>query len=394
MNGAAWAGRLGIVIAIIIIEKASQALAWFLVLAAALGWIGYALWNGGFLSAATRQRLVGLMPWRPKRSSSAPLPIIDEIQLAERLKERIIGQDEVIGQISAQIRRRIAARREDKPIAVLCFAGPPGVGKTELAKVLVDVLYNGQEHLHFFSLSELGKSESAAATLFGHPGSLGEGTLTSALLRQPRAVVLLDEIEKAHPDILKRFLSAWNDGFLTDQKSGVKSSTTEAIFILTTNANQSEIGELVAVHEGTTEDLNRKVKDMLSVGENRLAPEVLSRIDTVFAFKPMKGIDIAYVVALQIEKLAKSYGLEVADKGISKEILIDAVEKLEKLGTKGGVREIAREIELGVADGLIDAKAGGAKHVRFEVDGTKVKVVPVDANTAVGKSEISAKAEA
>ena len=392
MNGGAWAGRIGIVIAIIIIEKASQALAWFLVLVAALAWIGYALWNGGFLSAGTKTSLVNLVPWRSKPRRDA-LPVLDEEVLAGRLKERIIGQDEVIDQIAAQIRRRIAARREDKPVAVLCFAGPPGVGKTELAKVLTDVLYNSPEHLHFFSLAELGRSESAAATLFGHPGSLGEGTLTSALLRQPRAVVLLDEIEKANPDILKRFLSAWNDGFVTDQKSGKKSSTTEAIFILTTNARQREIGDLVAAHEGTVEELNRKVKDMLSVGEAQLAPEVLSRIDTVFAFKPMQGIDIAYVVALQIERLARSYGLEVADEGIAKELLLGAVEKLEKLGTKGGVREIAREIELGVADGLIDAKAGGAKLVRFEVDGTKVKVVPVrndermEGNAAVAKEE-------
>jgi ATP-dependent Clp protease ATP-binding subunit ClpA len=394
MNGAVWAGRLGIIIAIIIIEKASPALAWFLVLACALAWLGYGLWNGDFLTKTQKDWLLGLVG-RGNRDDG-PI-VIDPERFAAELKDQIIGQDEVIDQIATQLRRRLAARRPDKPIAVLCFAGPPGVGKTELAKVLTEALYPGRQRLHFFSLAELGRSESAAATLFGHPGSLGDGTLTSALLREPQAVVLLDEIEKANPEVLKRFLSAWNDGFVTDQKSGAKSDTSKAIFILTTNANQREIGELVASHAGTTDELNRKVKDMLSVGEKALAPEVLSRIDTVFAFRPMKGIDIAYVVALQIEKLAKSYGLEVAGGGIKKEILLDAVERLEKIGTKGGVRDIAREIEEKVADGLIDAKASGAKEVRFEVEGTLVKVVPADgkAATAAGdKSEASAKAEA
>ncbi|MBL8235373.1 MAG: ATP-dependent Clp protease ATP-binding subunit, partial [Bryobacterales bacterium] len=215
----------------------------------------------------------------------------------------------------------------------------PGVGKTELAKALADVLYGGGDSLLFFSLADLGKSQFAASTLFGAPrGHVGgEGSLTSALLRSPNSVVLLDEIEKAHPDVMKRFLSAWNDGFLTDQQNGLKVPTNGAIFILTSNANSREIGELAEAHTGTLDELNRKVKDLLSVGDSALAPEVLSRIDTVFTFSPMKGIDIAYVVALQIERLAKSYGLEVAEGGIRKEILIDAVQRLQKTGTKGGV---------------------------------------------------------
>ena len=379
-GGAAWASRLGIIIAIIIIEKASPALAWFIVAAAILAWIGYLLWFGRFLPGRARARIEALVPGKPTLKASDPLTVIDDKVLAEKLKEQIIGQDPVVDQIAAQIRRRVAARRPDKPIAVFCFVGPPGVGKTELAKVLTNVLYKNGENLHFYSLAELGRSQFAATTLFGAPRGQagGEGSLTNALARTPNAVVLLDEIEKAHPDVLKRFLSAWNDGFLTDQHSGQKIATGGVIFILTSNASSREIGEVVEQHSGSLDELNRKVKDMLSIGDNALAPEVLSRIDTVFAFAPMKGIDIALVVALQIERLTKSYGLEVAGGGIRKEILIDAVTRLQKLGTKGGVRDIAREIEAEVADGLIDAKAGGARQVRFEPDGTKVKVIRVD----------------
>lgn len=309
------------------------------------------------------------------------LKVIDDKELAATLKDRIVGQDEVIDQIALQLRRRVAARRPEKPIAVFCFAGPPGVGKTELAKVLTDVLYKDRNHLLDFSFAEMGGRPEAATSLFGAPKGYvgGEGNLTTALRRIPNAIVLLDEIEKAHPDVLKRFLTAWNDGHVTDQHTGRKSSTKEAVFLLTTNANQHEIGELCENHTGTADELNAKVKDLLSVGERALAPEVLSRIDTVFAFRPLKGSDIAWVVALQIEKLAKEYGLQVAGRGIEKEILIRAVETLTKTGTKGGVRDIQRAIETQVADGLIDARSEGATHVRFVSDEDKVKVVAVEA---------------
>ena len=307
------------------------------------------------------------------------LTVIDAEALAAQLKEQIVGQDDVIDQIATQLRRRVAAKRPDKPIAVFCFAGPPGVGKTELAKAITDAVYKDRNHLLLYSFAEMGKAREAATTLFGSPKGYvgGEGKLTSDLRRIPNAVVLLDEIEKAHPDVLKRFLNAWNDGKIMDQNTGASSSTKDALFILTTNANYREINDLVSNHTGTTDELNRKVKDMLGTGDDALAPEVMSRIDTVFAFRNLKGIDIAYVVALQIERLAKSYGLEVAGGGIQKEILIKAVETLSKTGTKGGVRDIARAMEDQVADGLIDAKTDGAKQVRFVADGDKIKVVAV-----------------
>ena len=227
MNGAAWAGRLGIIIAIIIIEKASPALAWFLVLASIIAWAGYLAYAGNYLP-----RWVVDMIERKQEPvpSAALLTVIDDKELAEKLKDQIVGQDEVIDQIATQVRRRVAARRPDKPIAVFCFAGPPGVGKTELAKVLNETLYKDRNHLHFYSFAEMGKSQASASTLFGAPKGYngGEGTLTSALRRIPNAVVLLDEIEKAHPDTLKRFLSAWNDGAVTDQSTGARSPTSEA----------------------------------------------------------------------------------------------------------------------------------------------------------------------
>jgi ATP-dependent Clp protease ATP-binding subunit ClpA len=304
----------------------------------------------------------------------------DEKALIEELQSKIVGQDDVIAQIAAQLKRRFLARRKEKPIAVFVFAGPPGVGKTEMAKAITEAIYKDRNHLHFYSLASLGKTDRANWSLFGamkgHVG--GEGSVTQDLRRIPKAVVLLDEIDKTSPDVMKGFLSAWNDGFITDNYSGSRVSTNDAIFIMTTNANQREIVELVANHTGTDDELGEKMKGMLSVGENALADEVLSRIDDVFAFRNLKGIDIAYVVALQIERLAKEYNLQIADGGIDNAILLQAIETLEKVGTKGGVRDITRRLERKIADGLIDAKGGGAKSVRLAADGDTIKVIPAD----------------
>jgi ATP-dependent Clp protease ATP-binding subunit ClpA len=120
----------------------------------------------------------------------------------------------------------------------------------------------------------------------------------------------------------------------------------------------------------------------------QFAPEVLSRVDDVFAFRELAGLDIARVVALEIEKTAKSYSLEIAGQGIDPEILMTAIEEFTENKPSGGVREIARHIEDKIADGLIAARAEGAKSVMFEADGPDVRVLPVDEpSSSAGPSE-------
>jgi ATP-dependent Clp protease ATP-binding subunit ClpA len=299
---------------------------------------------------------------------------IDAAALAAKLKGRVIGQDAVIDSIAAQLRRRLAARRPDKPVAVFCLAGPPGVGKTHLAKILTAELYADQTHLHFFDMSQFGQPH-AAASLFGqargYVGSTSYGALTAALRDTPDSVVLLDEFEKAHPDVHKRFLTAWNDGFITEVSDGARIATSEAIFILTTNAASRRIGEIARDHAHEPDEADRLIKRAL--GDAQFAPEVLSRIDSVFAFRPLEGLDIARVVALEIEALCKQFGIALEAGGIDPAILLDAIDALQKR-SDGGVRDIARAIERQVTDGLLDARGKGARSVRLRASGTEVRV--------------------
>lgn len=368
--------RLFMVMAVIGVAAASRNLAFFLVGTAAvctLAMIAYkGLYQGRYLPQsvlAVLDRWTGRQQAKP---DEAKLTAIDARELAGKLKARVIGQDEVIDEIARILRRRIVARRPDKPLAVFCFAGAPGVGKTLLAKVMAEALYGSPAHLHFVDMSQ-----NAPSSLFGSPrgyvGSDRYGEVTMALRDLPNSVMLLDEFEKADSEVHKRFLTAWNDGFVTEASDGAKFSTAETIFILTTNAATRRIGEMARDHKGTQEELDRMVKSTLA--DAQFAPEVLSRIDEVFAFRELKGLDIARVVALEIENIARQFGLQIAPAGINPQILLDAIEQVSQQRAMGGVRDISRAIERQIADGLVDAKLQGATHVRLEDQAGKIAVV-------------------
>jgi ATP-dependent Clp protease ATP-binding subunit ClpA len=224
-------------------------------------------------------------------------------------------------------------------------------------------------------MTQFSSGGHAATQLFGsskgYVGSDTYGKLTGALRESPDAIVLLDEMEKAHAEVHKNFLTAWNDGFITEASDGRQISTTNAIFVMTTNAATDVLQALQANHADDPDELRRVAT--IALREAGFAPEVLNRIDRIFIFKALSGLDIARVTALEIELMIQSYGLAVSEGGIDPEILIDMMRRQRKLGTGSSSRDLVRAAEESIADTLIEAKQRGYTRVSIvELEGRVV----------------------
>lgn len=224
--------------------------------------------------------------------------------LEERLHQRVVGQDKAVDAIANAVRRNRAGLQDpNRPIGSFLFLGPTGVGKTELCKALADVLFQDENAIVRIDMSEFMERHSVSRLIGAPPGYVGYeegGKLTEAVRRRPYSVVLLDEIEKAHPDVFNILLQVLDDGRLTDNH-GNTVDFKNTIVIMTSNIGSSII-QKITEDKGSMEEIDAAVNDLLKA---KLPPEFLNRIDEKIVFHPLSKEQLEKIVDIQLQRIVK-----------------------------------------------------------------------------------------
>ncbi len=271
------------------------------------------------------------------------------IHMEDRLRERVVGQDEALDKVSAAVRRSRAGLQDpNRPIGSFIFMGPTGVGKTETARALAEFLFDDERAMIRIDMSEFMEKHSVARLIGAPPGYVGYeegGYLTEAVRRRPYSVVLFDEIEKAHQDVFNVLLQILDDGRLTDGQ-GRTVNFTNTVLIMTSNIGSQFITDVAGDEEKMTERV-------LSAMKEHFRPEFINRVDDLVIFHPLKEEQISAIVDIQLARLDKL--LEARD--ISLSLTAGARKLLAKHGWDPvyGARPLKRAIQKYVADPLSTA---------------------------------------
>ena len=306
------------------------------------------------------------------------------LQLEQALHERVVGQDAAVEAVCRAVRRgRSGMADEERPAASMLFAGPTGVGKTELCKALADVVYGSAESLVRIDMSEYMEPGSVTRLIGAPPGYVGHeeaGTLTEKVRRRPYCVVLLDEVEKAHRDVRNLLLQVMDDGMLTDAM-GRTVSFKNAIVVMTSNAGSGEDrkGGLGFLPQDASERFALALRQLFS-------PEFLGRIDCVACFTRLGLPELTEIARRQLEKLCARANVH----GLRLSIAPGAAEELARqaLSSSGGAREIRHLLQTCVqtplADALLSDTLTGNRVVAAR-EGKLVVTVTGDDRTETGK---------
>ena len=300
------------------------------------------------------------------------------------LHARVIGQDEAISAISRAIRRARAGLKDPKrPIGSFIFLGPTGVGKTELCRALGEAMFGDESAVIRVDMSEYMEKHTTSRLVGSPPGYVGYeegGQLTEAVRRKPYSVVLLDEVEKAHPDVFNILLQILEDGRLTDN-TGRTVSFKNTIIVMTSNAGAHDIGEGRAMGFGSkaladATNYNAMKDAVMKAVKDVFRPEFINRVDELIVFHPLTEVEIRAIAGMMLGQVAS----RLKERAIALTWDDEVVEKLAREGydVKFGARPLRRLIQRTVEDTLSEELLGGkialGDRVRLKVADGKITV--------------------
>jgi ATP-dependent Clp protease ATP-binding subunit ClpC len=292
------------------------------------------------------------------------------LKLEEFIHQRLVNQEEAVKIVSRTIRRaRVGIKNPRRPIGVFLFLGPTGVGKTELARTLADVLFGSEDAMIRLDMSEYMEKHSVARLIGAPPGYVGYeegGQLTEAVRKRPYSVILLDEIEKAHPDVFNILLQVFEDGRLTDGK-GNTVDFRNTIIIMTSNIGSEKIIEMS--ENGVRIEIERELR-------NTFKPEFLNRIDAIVYFKPLTMEEVKKIVEIMVRQLQemlkeKNISIELTER--AKEYLAEAG-YVPSLGARPLRRIIELELESMIADKILEGEIKEGDRVLVDADEYGLKI--------------------
>jgi len=300
------------------------------------------------------------------------------IQMEERLRHRVIGQDEALERVANAVRRSRAGLSDPRrPIGSFIFLGPTGVGKTELARALAEFLFDDEHNIVRIDMSEYMEKHAVSRLIGAPPGYVGYeegGQLTEAVRRRPYSVVLLDEIEKAHPDVFNVLLQILDDGRLTDGKGRtvdfkntviIMTSNLGSQFLRPANLDITESTGTWTAEKDAVEKLQEARKQVMDAVHAYFKPEFLNRVDDIIIFNPLERKELMKIVELRLEDLRRL----LADRKISIELTDKARELIfaEGYDLAFGARPLKRSIQRLIQDPLaikiLDGEVLNGDHV-------------------------------
>jgi len=297
------------------------------------------------------------------------------MRMEDELSERVVGQDEAIEVVSNAVRRgRTGMQEGDQPIGSFIFLGTTGVGKTELAKTLAEFLFNDEDAMVRIDMSEYQERHTASRLIGAAPGYVGYeegGQLTEAVRRKPYSVVLLDEIEKAHPEIFNVLLQVLDDGRLTDNQ-GRTVDFTNTIIIMTSNMGSDVISNRMDEVEGHLSEAEQQAleEEVLKMLRKRVKPEFLNRIDDIVMFRSLSREHIREIVDIQLRRIqriaAKNHDLTLSLSDDAKDWLADRGYD-PAFGARPLKRMMKRHVANGLSEAILEGRIQDGDHVAIQL---------------------------